>query len=494
MGAVTDGPFPPPDEVTDPDAPGWSRPAPGPDERRADVLLAVALCIGALLSMVLYRVAGLYDDPAAGWVSVLCLAVVTLPLALRRRAPSAVACVVAAAFVVGALLHVPELLVSNIALFCALYTVGAWEPSRRRAAWVRGGIVVAMFVWLLVVIFQAVTDPEAAPDLDRAGLFSPLVAYLLVQLLTNVLYFAGAWWFGNHARAAARERARTLWRGRQLVAERRRVEEQAVALERLRLARELHDAVAHHVSLMGVQAAAARTLLAVGDTQRVPAALEQVEDLSREAVHELEGLLVTLRESAHAPAAGGTPDDASADGAAAPGQAPVGSLTVERLPVLVEQVRAAGMRVSYQVVGEPSRLPPLVSLNLYRIAQEALTNTRKHAGPRAGADVRLRYLDGAVELEVSDDGSGGRRSRAGRLPSTGLGLVGMRERVAADGGTLLAEPRTRGGFVVRARVPLQADATPVTRPTAVPQPPAPPLRARVGTPPTDAPRTEARDA
>jgi signal transduction histidine kinase len=98
------------------------------------------------------------------------------------------------------------------------------------------------------------------------------------------------------------------------------------------------------------------------------------------------------------------------------------------------------------------RVPPLTSLNLYRICQEALTNVRKHAGAGARVDVRLRYEGDAVELEVADDGTGGRR--LGRRQSGGLGLVGMRERVAADGGTLEAGARGRGGFLVRARVPL----------------------------------------
>jgi signal transduction histidine kinase len=436
------------DPAPDPDAPGWRRPPVGPEEVRIDAAVAGALLVGALLSMVLQRTAGVYEEPAAGWVSLLCLAATTLPLALRRRHPSVVAVVVMVAFIVTAVNLVPETLFINIALFMALYTVGAWEPDRRRATWVRLGVVVVMFGWLLVSIFRTVTDPESLPDFSRVGLFSPLVAFLLTQLLTNVLYFAGAYWFGDHAWASARERARTAYRGRLLQIERQVVERQAVALERLRLARELHDAVAHHVSMMGVQAAAARTLLGA-DTDRAARALEQVEDSARQGIDELQGVLGMLRETA-AEAAGGEPGTrpelAAHDG--------VGSLGVERIPELVERATESGLAATYQVVGDPVPLPPLVSLNLYRIAQEALTNTRKHGGTRARADVRLRYLPAAVELEVSDDGAGGRRSN---VPSSGLGLVGMRERVAADGGTLEAGPRSRGGFLIRAQVPLRSD-------------------------------------
>jgi signal transduction histidine kinase len=343
-----------------------------------------------------------------------------------------VAGVVTVMFVVTASLQVSETLFINIALFMALYTVGAWEPSRSRAFWARSLVIAVMSVWLLISIFQSVTDPDAIPGLSRAGAFSPMAAYLMSQVLTNILYFAGAWYFGDHAWGSARERARTEWRGAQLVAERRVVEEQAVSLERLRLARELHDAVAHHVSLMGVQAGAARVLLAA-DPARAAEALEQVEDSARDAIRQ--GVLGTLREA-------GAPARADA----------VASLSVEQLPALVAQSCDAGVRATFQVIGDSRPLPPLVSLNLYRIAQEALTNTRKHAGEGARADVRLRYAEDAVELEVSDDGGG--VTRRARASGSGLGQVGMRERAAADGGSLEAGPRGRGGYLVRARVPL----------------------------------------
>lgn len=429
----------------DPDEPGWRRAPVGRDEVRNDAVVAGGLLVLALLSMVLQRIAGVYEEPAAGWVSLLCLAATMLPLALRRRLPSVVVAVVTVMFIVTVMLRVPETLVINIALFMALYSVGAWEPDRRRATWVRLTVVVVMLGWLLIQIFLTVTDPESMPDFSRAGVLSPLIAFLLTQLLTNILYFAGAYWFGDHAWRSARERARTAYRGRLLQLERQVVERQAVALERLRMARELHDAVAHHVSMMGVQAAAARTLLGT-DLDRAGQALARVEDSARQGIDELQGMLGMLRSSAT-----DLPGERDALPSAQDG---VGSLSVERIPELVERAAAAGLPTDYTVVGEPVPLPPLVSLNLYRIAQEALTNTRKHGGVRARADVRLRYLPGAVELEVADDGAGGRTTG---LPSSGLGLVGMRERVAADGGTLEAGPRQRGGFLVRAHVPLRSE-------------------------------------
>jgi signal transduction histidine kinase len=431
--------------AADPDAADWRRPAPDADAIRNDTLLAVSLFVASILSFTLWQVAGMYDDPAPAWASVLCLAGVTLPLALRRRRPCLVLAVVAGTFIVLGSIRVPETLVANIALFLALYTVGAWASDRRRATAVRVVVIVAMFVWLIVWLFLSTTDPDALPGLSRVGVFSPLVAFLLVQLLTNVAYFAAAFWFGQHAWNAARERARVEARTRELEVERRVVATQAVALERLRLARELHDAVAHHVSLMGVQASAARTLLPVEAT-RAADALEHVEEAARQAIGELQGILGTLRDA----------------GAGEAGHDAVGSLDVERLPQLVEEAEAAGLPTSFQVVGQSRPLPPLVSLNLYRIAQEALTNTRKHGGPHARADLRLRYLPDGVEIEVADDGVG---ARSGATTGSGLGLVGMRERVVADGGTLQAGPRPRGGFLVRAHVPLGA-AAPSTSPPA----------------------------
>ena len=455
----TTPPLPPVAAEDDPDRPGWRRRPVRPEELRKDAAGAGALFVGSLLSMVLWRVAGMYDDPAPAWASVLLLAMVTGPLALRRRWPSAVLVAVAASFVALVGFEVPETLVANISLFCALYTVGAWEPHRRRATWVRGIVIAAMFVWLIIAILMTTSDPTALPTFSRAGAFSPLMAYLVIQLLTNVLYFAGAYWFGERQWASARERARTQLRTRQLESERRRVASQAVAIERLRLARELHDAVAHHVSMMGVQAAVARTVLDADPTQ-ARATLEQVEQSARDAISELQGILGTLRdEPDHDVAA--DPERGAAGTTEGTAEA-VASLDVSRIPELVAGACEAGLPTTFQVVGEPVRLSPVVSLNLYRIAQEALTNARKHAGPHAHADVRLRYLGDAVELEVTDDGVGASATGRGRgrVPGTGLGLVGVRERVAADGGTLEARPRARGGFLVRARVPLERREVP----------------------------------
>src|SRR5690606_7853759 len=161
-------------------------------------------------------------------------------------------------------------------------------------------------------------------------------------------------------------------------------------------------------------------------------ALTTIEETARETISELHTMLQTLRD-----------DDELVDTARG----------LDRVPELVAASEEAGVPTSYQVIGDPVPVPSVASVNLYRIVQEALTNVRKHAGPAATADVRVRYGDDHVELEVTN--TGGRA--IARLPG-GLGQLGMRERVAASGGTLEVGPRSRGGYLVRARIPLAREA------------------------------------
>lgn len=398
-------------------------------ELRGDVWLAGALLVAAIISAWLGQVAGFYgeDTPPFAWALVYAAAV-TLPLAARRRHPAVVLVVVALAFFAGVSFHIPDVYIGNVALFIAMYTVGAWVRDRRRATIVRLVVIAGMFVWLLVTTFQAATGDDHG--LSRAGLFSPFAAYILMQFLVNVAFFGGAYLFGERAWAQATAREALEERTAELERERELTAAQAVALDRVRIARELHDVVAHHVSAMGVQAGAARAVLDA-DPGAARAALQTVESSSREALAELRHLLETLR----------TPD---ADAPAA------STVRLEALGELVAHANDNGLPTTLSVVGEPAPTTELVQVNLFRIAQEALTNARRHGGPDARADVRLRYESAAVELEVTNVG------RVPAAPRPGLGIVGMRERAAASGGTIEAGPRPRGGYLVRVRVPLPA--------------------------------------
>lgn len=424
----------------------WVRPPATRDQIRYDVVLAVVLFALSVLSMTLLRASGgsgVGEAPET-WASVVCLGAVILPLSLRRRFPAAVTVVTCGGFIAAVEFGVPEVLVLSIACFLALYTLGAWSRSRRLAQIVRWSVIAAMGLWLVlnfvrVDMFGSAGQAEGGEGLARLALGSAELATMLYAVLTNVLYFAGAIWFGRRAWTAARDQALIRRQAERLHEEQRRVAAQAVVLERLRIARELHDAVAHHVSVMGVQAAAARLTLR-SDAESAEQAIRHVEDSARSTVAELYQLLGALRdEGAGAEQTGGS----SAE------------LGVETIPQLIEDARRAGMSVAWHVVGEPCDLPPLVQLNLYRIVQEALTNVRKHAGEQAHADVRLRYGAQAVEAEIADDGARRRATLAVAEADTRHrhGLNGMRERARSSGGTLQAGPREKHGFLVLASFP-----------------------------------------
>jgi signal transduction histidine kinase len=230
------------------------------------------------------------------------------------------------------------------------------------------------------------------------------------------------WYVGRRVRIRG-ERAAQL--EREHAAEARR----AVVEERTRIARELHDVVAHRVSLMTVQAGAAKTV-AADDPEGASQAMQAVETAGRQALDELRHLLGVLRPEAEAEELG--PQAGLAD-----------------VPRLVEQSRAAGLDVTLTMDGEPADLPARVDLSAYRIVQEALTNALKHAGPGARTEVRLHTDDHRVDIEVLDDGRG-----ATMLTGSGHGIIGMRERALLLGGRLDAGLRPGGGFQVVARLPV----------------------------------------
>mgnify|MGYP001566938514 FL=1 len=402
---------------------------PSERERRGDILLAAVMFVGAVLSAGLSSIAEMYgDEQAPLWTALVYAVFVTLPLAVRRRWPGWVAVVVVAAYFTAVTLRIPEIYVGNIAMFIAIYTVGAWLNNRRRAVVVRVGIIVSMLVWLVITMYRdAIREADKADVI--AGAMSPYVAFMLIQLLLNVLYFGGAYYFGERSWTAAAQLAVLEQRTAELEREREVTAAQAVALDRVRIARELHDVVAHHVSVMGVQAGAARLML-----ERDPAEsariLTGIEGSARDAIHELRQLLETLR----------TPGGETTDAAS--------TLALDDIADLVEASTEAGLPTEYAVIGDPVPVPSLVAVNLYRIAQESLTNARRHAGSGATADVRVRYDDDGVEVEIVNTG------RAVAQVRPGLGQLGMRERAAASGGTLEVTARSVGGLRVRARVPL----------------------------------------
>jgi signal transduction histidine kinase len=238
----------------------------------------------------------------------------------------------------------------------------------------------------------------------------------------GVVVFFAVWYAGRWLRLRSEREAR-------LLRERQQEAERIVAEERARIARELHDVVAHRVSLMTVQAGAAKTVAASDPTAAVRA-MAAVEDAGRQALDELRHLLGVLRPA--------STDDAMQP---QPGLAD--------LETLLEQTRRAGVDVSLMTEGAVTGLPARVELSAYRIVQESLTNVIKHAGPGAHTRLRLTNDGSTLLVEVTDDGSGGTV-----LPGAGHGLVGMRERALLLGGSLDVGPGADGGFDVRACLPL----------------------------------------
>ena len=254
-----------------------------------------------------------------------------------------------------------------------------------------------------------------------------------IDVIANYLVFGTAWILGDNVRTRRQYVAELEQKAVRMEAEREAQAQRAAAAERTRIARELHDVVAHSVSVMTVQAGAARRVLdQAGADPDVREAIATVEATGREALAELRRAVGVLREDGES--GGTTPQPGVAD-----------------LPALVARAREAGLPVELAVEGEPRALPSGVDLSAYRIAQEALTNALKHAGP-AHAQVRVLYGPDALEVQVVDDGRG---AAADPAPAGGgNGLVGMRERVALFDGELRAGPRAGGGYEVRARLPI----------------------------------------
>lgn len=335
---------------------------------------------------------------------------VTLPLAWRRQAPIAVLGVgMAAGLTFGGLWPTVEPIYVIVALLVACYSVGAY--AGRAAGLVCVAVVVAVYIGGAVL--------DRLRDTGRHG---PGDVFMLAFLV------GGAWTLGQVVHRRSRQTEELQRRAERLERERTQREAVALARERTRIARELHDVIAHSVSVMVIQAGAADELIDT-DAPKARACLDAVQEVGQATVVELRRLLGVLRA-----------DDGAPDLDPQPG--------VGRLPALVDEIRAAGLPVDLRIDGEPVPLPAGVDLAAYRIVQEALTNTLRHAGP-ATAHVRVRYCGPAVEVHVMDDGTRGPTPGRG-----GHGLVGMRERAALYGGALNAGPRAGGGYAVHARLPI----------------------------------------
>jgi signal transduction histidine kinase len=365
------------------------------DPRIWDSLLALGVVAGGVLAFALRQHRP--DEPPAALGFAL-VVVAGSSLAWRRRAPLTVATIVCAAVSTASLLgYWPEFVAL---LWIAVYSAAAYTERDR-----------LIRVLLPMAVFTSVAI-SVGERWDRGLNWIEILTDLVVTFGLPVL-------LGRM----------TFNRRRRIVRDREFATHEAVAAERASIARELHDVVAHHMSVMVVQAGAARAVIG-SDPAATAEALRQIEASGRTGLTEMRRLLEVLKA-----------EEESGGRAPQPG--------LSRLDELLDAMRSSGLPVEAVVEGTPRALSPGVDLSAYRIVQEALTNTLKHAGG-ASARVVVGYQPDAVELEIADDGAGPPEDPEA---SGGHGLIGMRERVLLFGGELEAGPRPGGGFLVRARLP-----------------------------------------
>jgi signal transduction histidine kinase len=367
---------------------------PRPDPVKLDWAVAALLAVGGQLEVWLGN--GAHGERPLVAVSGTILAAA---VAVRRRYPAAagiLAVVVANVVAIG--WRPPSLVTYGVAWMCAVYALAVWTSPRLFA------LGVAAFALPTLVAEAFGVGPSG-------GVEFTVIALVVVLLVRQGIR-------GRDRRAEMAEREREL------------AAREAVVEERARIARELHDVIAHNVSMMVVQAGAERRVLdgANGSTREV---LQTIEQIGRGALTEMRRLVGMLRSDGEDPLA------------PQPG--------LDDVATLVGQVCEAGLPVELTVEGERRDLPAGIELSAYRIVQEALTNALKHAGD-AHAQVSIRYGADSLELEIADDGSGG---AARAVAGGGHGLVGMRERVALYGGRFDAGRRQSGGFAVRVLLPIR---------------------------------------
>jgi signal transduction histidine kinase len=384
---------------------------------RLDPLVADGLVALVAAGFSLAQMQGFPDPQDRSLLNIALVLVQTLPLVLRRRAPFTVFAVVAAAAAVQGTLGLRGPLFAFLALNLALYSLAAYGGRRLavRAVAVWVALLTARLGYLIVTAWPQVTISR------------------LYDVVDDYVLLAAAWTLGQGVRQRRARAAELEERAARLEREREEKARQAVIQERLRIARELHDVVAHSLSVIGVQAGAARLVLdADPNPTRAREAVAAIEATANQAMGEMRRALGILR-------------DTEPSGAAL---APLPGLG--QLPALLGQLRMAGLPVGLTVAGPPQPLPTSIDLSAYRIVQEALTNTLKHA-KASRAEVVVCYGAGELTVEVTDDGRGTPPATAG---TDGAGTVGMRERVALFGGELQVGPRPQGGYAVQVRLPI----------------------------------------
>ena len=385
-----------------------------------DVVVAVVVAVLSVVDVAAANDASRGQRPADALAYALVITA-SLNLFWRRRAPIAVLAYVTAAVAAMYLRDYGAFL--SVLGLPALYAVAAHEDHRRRA-WL--AMVASCFV-LLAAASVSLLDTDDGFDFLTA---LSMITFLAAAIVAGVIIRNRERIFvDTERRAAAAE------------ADRLAAAERAVASERSRIAREMHDVVAHSMSVISVQAAAGREIVHA-DPDKAANVFATIEAVGRESLAELRRMLGVLRDTGN-------------HGAALSPQPGIADITA-----VVAQSSASGVPTELVTEGDQRALAPGIELAVYRVVQEALTNVLKHAGPSTSAAVHIAYATNELTVEVTDDGRGAATELSGR--GAGHGLIGMRERVEIYGGTFSAGPRANGGFGVSAVLPIvPSDATDV---------------------------------
>jgi len=386
------------------------------DQRLFDGALAVLLLVVGLATVYGQDMEPGLTEP--GVLALFTTVAVSAPVAIRRRAPLLALTIGSAGILVHIVADRPEGFLPGT-MMVLTYTVAAWDTPRRAALGLG-------LIWAVLVVLGFADTP----GLDTVG------------VVGNIAIFTVWWTMGIALRARRQALEARVREAEERANTERQSAARALAEERLRIAQELHDVVAHSMSVIAVQAGVGAHVLD-DRPEQAREALQAISATSRGTLTEMRRLLGVLRDGE------GHRSDAPAPGLA-------------DLPALVDDVRRAGVPVELEVVGSPSGANAGVELSAYRVVQEALTNVMKHAGSPGEVLVRVAYGPGMIEVEVADDGRGAAalttvgpgNGGGGSSEVAGHGLVGMRERVELWGGDLSVGPRPGGGYRVRARLPV----------------------------------------
>lgn len=436
--------------LSDPDEPDWQRPRPKAHELRRDIWLAVAVAAASVLSLALIESYTPFASDQPWWLGYLASILIAVPLAFRRRFPVA-GVVAATAVFVWAYYTVPQVniqLFFQIAYFASLYSMVAWARSRQLVMLMVVGLAVFTAGWLMVDWTITNSYAELLDDIEEtSGPFSPTVGIMGYSVIMNIVYFGGAVFMGRASWRRALDRRRLREQAWRIAQQSEQLANRAVVEERLRIARELHDVVAHHVSAIGIQAGAARTVMAK-NPEAAATALGTVEESSRQAVTEMRELLGVLRAE---------------DGGVLPAQSRTPEPRLSELDDLVASHARHGLAVTLNTALEHpddlDQLPGSLQLTVYRCLQEALANVTRHSTARQAtavvrtgsttADSGEQKTHAWVELEVTDHG----QPKPG-TEGSGYGLKGITERARLYNGVTEIGPRTPGpGWRVRVRIP-----------------------------------------